>query len=110
MSMRGFLAFFVRPERAGVFHVGGGCAEFAVGEDWEDDYIAGSVVGDEEIFSGFVKGEMARIFAEGGKLVKESQLGGFGVDGEGADGALLAGFVGGVGPFAVGMNYYPGGI
>src|SRR5882762_9400614 len=53
---------------------------------------------------------MAGIFAEGGKLVEERQLGGFGVDGEGADGALLAGFVSGVCPFAVWMDYNPGGI
>ena len=51
-----------------------------------------------------------RIFAEGGELVQERQFGGFGVDGKGADGALLAGFIGRVGPFAVGMEHQPGGI
>src|SRR5437879_7486437 len=53
---------------------------------------------------------MAGIFTLSGKWVEERQLGGFGVDGEGADGALLAGFVCGVGPFAVRMNHQPGGI
>src|SRR5579872_6069784 len=110
MRVRTFLALFVGAKGPLVFHVGGGCTKLAVGKDWEDDYVAGGVVGDEEVLAGFVEGEIAGIFAEGGKLVEERELGGLGINGEGADGALLAGFVGGVGPFAVGMNYYPGGV
>ena len=110
VCVRCFLAFFVGTEGAGFFYNGGVFTEFAVGEDWENDYVAGSVVGDEKIFAGFVEGEIARIFANSRKFVQEREFGGFNVDGEGADGALLTGFVCGVGPFTVGMNHDPGRI
>src|SRR5580692_2343080 len=64
-----FLALFVGAEGAGVFNDGGVFAEFAVGEDWEDDHVAGGVVGDEEVFAGFVEREIARILAGGGEFV-----------------------------------------
>src|SRR6266404_4030237 len=110
VGVRGFLALFVGAENASVLDNGSVFTEFAVGEDWEDDYVAGSVIGDEEIFAGFVEEEIAGIFAESRKFVQERELGGFGVNGEGTDGALLSGFVRGVGPFAVGMDHDPGGI
>src|SRR5262249_5828688 len=113
VGVRSFLAFFIGPEGAGVFrifHAGGGGAEFAVGKDWEDDYVAGGVVGDEKKFAGFVEGKVAGVFAEGGELVEEGELGGFAVDRKGGDGALPAGFIGGIEEFAVGMNGNPGGI
>ena len=104
MSVRCFLALFVGAEGARIFDRRGVFAQFAVGKDRKDNDVAGGVVGGEEKFSGFVEGKMAGIFAEGGELVEERQFGGFGVDGKGADGALLAGFIGRVGPFAVGWS------
>ncbi len=69
MGVGSFLTFFVGAEGPLVFHVGSGGTKLAVGEDWEDDYVAGGVVSDEEEFAGFVEREIAGIFARGGELV-----------------------------------------
>src|SRR5882762_11164514 len=69
VSVGGLLAFLIGTEGARVFNIGRMLAEFAVGEDWEDDYVAGSVVGDEKKFAGFVEGEVTRIFASSRKFV-----------------------------------------
>jgi len=67
--MRSFLAFLVRAESAGVFDDGGVFTEFAVGKNRKYDYVAGSVVGNEKIFAGFVEGEVAGILASSRKFV-----------------------------------------
>ncbi len=85
-------------------------AQLAIGQDREDSDSARRVVGDEKELTGLVEGEIARIFAERGKLVEQSELAGLRIESEGADGALLAGFIDSVGVFAVGMNHHERGV
>lgn len=101
---------FMRAVFALVGQGSGVFAEFAAGKNGKDDDVAAGVVGDEEIFSRAVEGEMTGIFTDGGKLIEQSQLAGFGVNREGADRAVLAVFVGSVEIFSAGMDDYPGGI
>ena len=108
VGVRSFLALLVGAESAGILDVGGVFAEFAVGKNGKDDHVAGGIVRGEKIFAGFVEGKIARIFTESGELIELRELGGLGIEREGGDGAVLAGFVGGVGELAAGMNGHPG--
>src|SRR5262249_36547050 len=85
-------------------------AEFPVGENRIDHGVAGGIVGGKKKFAGAVKREMAGTLAFGRLRVQERKLAGFGIDGEGADGAAVIHFVGGVEEFAARMNDDPGGI
>src|SRR5208282_809150 len=79
-------------------------------ENRKDSDVARGVVGDENVLAGFVEGDVARIFAEGGELVQQGELPIWRIEGKGADGALFAGLVDGVCEFTVGMDGDEGGI
>src|SRR5208337_2774178 len=64
VRVRAFLALFVGAEGTSVLDERGVRAEFSVREDREYSDIAGRVVGDEDVLSGFVEGYVARIFTE----------------------------------------------
>ena len=110
MRVRAFLALFIRANGTSVLNHGGVFAEFAVGEDREDGDVAGTVVGDEQILATPVEGEIARVFAESGELIRLGELCGLSINSERGDGAPFSGFVGGVGEFAIGMDGDPGRI
>ncbi len=99
--MRTFLALLVRAESSAVRERRGMFTKLAVRKDRKDGDVAGSVVGDENELAGFVEGDVAGIFAKRGELVEQSELAGLRIEGESANGALLAGFIDGVSVFAV---------
>ncbi len=110
VRVRAFLALFVGADGTRVRHERGVFAEFSVPEDGEDSDVARGVVGDENVFAGLIEGDVARIFAERGKLVQQGKLSALGIESKRADGALFAGLIDGIHEFPVGVNFKPGRI
>src|SRR5271169_766564 len=80
-----------------------------MGQNRENHDVAGGIVGGEKILAGLVERKVARIFPERRALIEWGEFAGLGIDREGANSALLAVLVGGIGVLAIRMDDNVGG-
>src|SRR5437660_11604978 len=107
MRVRAVLAFLIGAELALIADIRSGGTELALGAERKYDDVPRGVVGDEHIFSGAIKADVAGIFAKGRHLIEQRKLPTFLINRKSANAADFTVFVRGVRKRSARMQPHP---